>query len=164
MENIMRIFQITVSAIILSIASSSVSADYTVDKGNTRTQTPQDIVLTLGVDPVMNPEVACLALTMGQFLRSSSKKVNVTLFLRNDGVKLASEAELMSAGVPCITPWGPRTLRENLIEFIAGNPNNMVNCPICWGARFGEMAPDYGVLESTAIPPLFLGADKVIDF
>ena len=160
----MRAFQIIVSAVILSIAPLSVSADYTVDKGNIRTNTPQDIVLTLGEDPATNPEVACLALTMGQFLRSGSEKANVTLFIRNDGVKLASDTVLDSVGVPCITPWGPRTLKENLIAFIAGNPNNMVNCPLCWGARFGEVAPDYGVLESTAITPLFLGADKVIDF
>jgi hypothetical protein len=104
MENIMRAFLITVSAVILSIAPLSVSADYTVDKGNIRTNTPRDIVLTLGEDPETNPEVACLALTMGQSLRASSKKVNVTLFIRNDGVKLASDTVLDSVGVPCLTP------------------------------------------------------------
>ena len=159
----MRVIHVIVCSFIFAITSFNVNADYTVDKGNTRAKTPQDIVLTLGEDPMMNPEVACLALTLGQVLKSSSKKVNVTLFLRNDGVKLASDAAL-DVGVPCVTPWGPRTLRENLIAFIAENPNNMVNCPICWGARFGEVAPDYGVLDSNAIPPLFLGADKVIDF
>jgi hypothetical protein len=157
----MRAFHIIVSAVILSITSFSVSADYTVDKGNTRTKTPQDIVLTLGEDPVMNPEVACLALTLGQFLRSSSKKVNVTLF---DGVKLANEAELDSVSEACVTPAGAVSLKENLIAFIAGNPNNMVNCPICWGARFGMQEPDFGVNDTNAIPPLLLGADKIIDF
>lgn len=160
----MRTVQILVSAVILSIASLSVSADYTVDKGNIRTKTPQDIVLTLGEDPVMNPEVACLALTLGQFLRSSSKKVNVTLFLRNDGVKLADEATLDSVGEACMTPGGAVSLKENLMMFIAGNPDNMVNCPICWGARFGMQIPDYGINDTNAVPQLFLGADKIIDF
>ena len=160
----MRAIQTIASAVIFTIISLNASADCTVDKGNTRTKTPQDIVLTLGEDPVMNPEVACLALTLGQFLRSSSKKVNVTLFLRNDGVKLANEAELDSVSEACMTPAGVVSLKENLIAFIAGNPNNMVNCPICWGARFGMQEPDFGVNDANAIPPLLLGADKVIDF
>ena len=160
----MRVTQTIVCSIIFAITSFNINADYTVDKGNTRANTPQDIVLTLGEDPVLNPEVACLALTLGQFLRSSSKKVNVTLFLKNDGVKLANEATLDSVGEACMTPGGAVSLKENLIAFIAGNPNNMVNCPICWGARFGMLPPDYGILDSSAIPPLLLGADKVIDF
>ena len=160
----MKSFQTLVSAVIVSVVSLSVSADYTVDKGNTRTKTPQDIVVTLGEDPVMNPEVACLALTMGQFLRSSSKKVNVTLFLRNDGVKLADNATLESVSEACMTPGGAVSLKENLMAFIAGNDNNLVNCPICWGARFGSQPPDFGVNDTNAIPALFLGADKIIDF
>jgi hypothetical protein len=150
--------------IIFTVTSFSVSADYTVDKGPIRVKSPHDIVLTLSDDPAMNPEVACLALTMGQFLRSSSPKVNVTLFLKNDGVKLASDMTLDSVAEACMTPSGAVSLKENLIAFIAENPNNLVNCPICWGARFGMQEPDYGILDSNAIPPLLLGADKVIDF
>ena len=160
----MRVIQVIVSAIIFAVTSFNVSADYTVDKGPIRVKSPQDVVLILGEDPIMNPEVACLALTLGQFIRASSSKVNVTLFLRNDGVKLANEAELDSVSEACMTPAGAVSLKENLIAFIAGNPNNMVNCPICWGARFGMLAPDYGILDPNAIPPLLLGADKVIDF
>ena len=156
----MNVFQLITSIVALSLASFSVSADYTVDKGNIRAKTPQDIVLTLGEDPVMNPEVACLALTMGQFLRSSSKKINVTLFLRNDGVKLANEAELDSVSEACMTPGGAVSLKENLMGFLSGNPNNMVNCPMCWGARYGMQAPDYGIIDTSAFPPLFLGAGK----
>ena len=160
----MNALKVIIGIVTLSLASVSVSADYSLAKGNIRAKTPQDIVLTLGEDPVMNPEVACLALTMGQFLRSSSKKVNVTLFLRNDGVKLANEAELDSVNEACMTPGGAVTLKENLMGFLAGNPNNMVNCPICWGARYGMQEPDYGINDSSAVPPLFLGADKIIDF
>jgi hypothetical protein len=152
------------SSILIAITSFSASADYTLDKGPIRVTSPQDIVLTLGVDPTLNPEVACLALTMGQFLRSSSKKVNVTLFLRNDGVGLADAATVSSVTQPCQTPAGQVTLEQNLQAFIAGNDNNLVNCPICWGARFGMQPPAYGILDSGAIPMLLLSADKVIDF
>jgi hypothetical protein len=152
------------SSILIAITSFSASADYTLDKGSIRVTSPQDIVLTLGVDPTLNPEVACLALTMGQFLRSSSKKVNVTLFLRNDGVGLADAATVISVTQPCQTPAGQVTLEQNLQAFIAGNDNNLVNCPICWGARFGMQPPAYGILDSGAIPMLLLSADKVIDF
>lgn len=44
----MRVTHVIVSSIIFAIASFNVNADYTVDKGNTRTKTPQDIVITLG--------------------------------------------------------------------------------------------------------------------
>ena len=148
----------------LASASFTVSADYTVDKGNTRINSPQDIVLTLSTNPLEDPEVACLALTMGQFLRSSSKKVNVTLFLKNDGVALADGDTVSLVTDDCQTPDGPVSLQENLEGFLADNNNNLVNCPICWGARFGMQLPDYGVLDAAAIPPLLLGADKVIDF
>ena len=59
-------------------------------------------------------------------------------------------------------------LEENLIAFIYGNPNNLVNCPLCWGARehmgLVENPPGFGVLANEAVPPVLLGADKVIDF
>jgi hypothetical protein len=143
---------------------ASTNADFTIDKGAIRSEAPQDVVITLGQDPVMNPEVACLALTLGQFIRDSGSKVNVTLFLRNDGVSLADKATLGSVSEACTTPMGPVSLEENLKGFIAGNPNNMVNCPICWGKRFGTQEPDYGILKADAIPILFLSADKIIDF
>ncbi|TNF91423.1 MAG: hypothetical protein EP297_15960 [Gammaproteobacteria bacterium] len=160
----MKLVQAIVSTIILVITSFNVSADYTVDKGPIRVRSPQDIVLTLSEDPTMKPEVACLALTMGQFIRDSSPKVNVTLFLKNDGVGLADAATVSSVTDLCQTPYGARTLEENLRAFIMENDNNLVNCPICWGARFGMQTPDYGIREADAIPQLLLGADKVIDF
>jgi len=160
----MRAIQAVVSAIIFTVTAFNASADYTVEKGPIRVNSPQDIVLTLSQDPAMNPEVACLALTMGQFLRSSSKKVNVTLFLKNDGVGLADAATVSSVPDLCQTPAGLVSLEDNLKTFIAGNNNNLINCPICWGARFGMQVPDYGILDTNAIPPLLLGAEKVIDF
>jgi hypothetical protein len=149
----------------LALTSLTAIADYTVDMGRIRAKTAQDIVLTLSEDPTMKPEVACLVLTMGQFLRASSPKVNVTVFLKNDGVKLADSATIGTVPDMCqISPDEFKTLEENLEAFIDGNDNNLVNCPICWGARFGVQIPDYGILDSNAIPPLLLGADKVIDF
>jgi hypothetical protein len=160
----MRKIYVIVSAVIFAGTVINANADYTVDKGPIRVKSPQDIVLTLSEDPTMKPEVACLVLTMGQFLRASSPKVNVTIFLKNDGVGLADAATVSSVTDLCQTPQGAVTLEENLTAFIADNNNNLVNCPICWGARFGMQQPDYGILETTAIPPLLLGADKVIDF
>jgi hypothetical protein len=149
----------------LALTSLTAIADYTVDMGRIRAKTAQDIVLTLSEDPTMKPEVACLVLTMGQFLRASSPKVNVTVFLKNDGVKLADSATIGTVPDMCqISPDEFKTLEENLEAFIDGNDNNLVNCPICWGAHFGVQIPDYGILDSNAIPPLLLGADKVIDF
>jgi hypothetical protein len=163
-ENIMRASQAIASVSIIMLTSFNVCADYTVDKGPIHANSPQDIVLTLSQDPTMKPEVACLALTFGQFLRTSSKKVNVTLFLKNDGVGLADAATVSSVTEPCQTPQGAVTLEDNLKAFLAGNNNNMVNCPLCWGARFGVQAPAYGILDSSAITPLFLNAEKILDF
>jgi hypothetical protein len=160
----MRKFLAIFVGTILAITSVSTSADYTIDTGKIRAKMAQDIVLTLSEDPSMKPEVACLVLTMGQFLRSSSRKANVTVFLKNDGVKLADAATISLVPDLCQTPQGAVTLEENLNAFLEGNDNNLVNCPICWGARFGMQEPDYGILDSNAIPPLLLGADKVIDF
>jgi hypothetical protein len=173
---IMRAFYISVSAAILSIASFSVSADYTIDKGSIRLNRHQDVVITISKNPVQHVEEACLALTMGQILRQSGKKVNVTVFLRNDGVFLADRETIKDAREDCAVP-DPKnptmpkfiTLEENLTAFLDGNPNNLVNCPLCWGARvqmglIGNPMPDFGVLANEAVPPVLLGADKVIDF
>ena len=172
----MRAFYIIVSAVILSIASFSVSADYTVDKGSIRIKRHQDIVITISKNPVEHVEEVCLALTMGQILRQSGKKANVTVFLRNDGVFLADREFIADAREDCAVPdpndpTMPKliTLEENLTAFIDGNPNNLVNCPLCWGARvqmglIGNPIPDFGVLANEAVPPVLLGAYKVIDF
>ena len=172
----MRAFFISVSAVILSIASFGVSADYTVDKGPIRLNRHQDVVITISKNPVEHVEETCLALTMGQILRQSGKKVNVTVFLRNDGVFLADRESIQEAREDCAVPdpenpTMPKliTLEENLAAFIDGKPENLVNCPLCWGARvqmglIGNPIPDFGVLANEAVPPVLLGADKVIDF
>lgn len=132
-----------------------------------------------------NVEQACLALTLGQFLKAGNydpnTPANVTLFVRNDGVALANrEVVQVISGLQnkgkvskCQTTAGAFSLQENLEAFIAGDDKNLVNCPLCWCPRFapGVDFPTcigsydgYGVLDPNAIPPLFLGAEKVIDF
>jgi hypothetical protein len=64
----------------------------------------------------------------------------------------------------CTTPWGVLSLQENLEAFLAGNPNNMVVCPICWKERYGDQLPDYGILNNDAVGAVLLNAEKVIDF
>ena len=172
----MRALYILLTAVSLSIASFSVVADYTVDKGPIRLNGHQDVVITISKNPIQHVEETCLALTMGQILRQNGKKVNVTVFLRNDGVFLADRESVALVTEPCTVPdpnnpTMPKqiTLEENLTTFIDGNPDNLVNCPLCWGARvqmglISNPIPDFGVLANEAIPPLLLGADKVIDF
>jgi hypothetical protein len=128
-----------------------------------------------------NVEQACLALTLGQLLKTANTNANVTLFIRNDGVALANRevvqaiADLQDRGIvsKCQTTTGAYSLQENLEAFLADESRNLVNCPLCWCARFapGFDFPaclggydGYGVLDPTAIAPLFLGAEKVIDF
>lgn len=174
--NIMKVFYAILCSIIIAATTFNVNADYTVDKGSMRLKSHQDIVITISKNPAEHVEQACLALTMGQILRQSGPKVNVTLFLRNDGVFLADDDYVATVSESCAVPdpdnpTMPKliSLKENLMGFLAGNPNNMVNCPLCWGARvqggyISDPTPDYGVLKNEAVPPLLLGADKVIDF
>ena len=106
----MRMLLAIITGVLLAITSVTAIADYTVDIGKIRAKTAQDIVLTLSEDPTMKPEVACLVLTMGQFLRASSPKVNVTVFLKNDGVILADAATIGLVSDLCQTPQGAFTL------------------------------------------------------
>ena len=203
----MKTALISTMAALLCFGSVQANADYSVDRGAIQMDSPQDIVITFSQDlgelrakakvrhlDTASVEQACLALTLAQMLRNpamngDNDEVNVTLFLRNDGVKLA-DTELVDAisrlqergkAPGCIAPWYPYpiTLEQHLTDFLSGplgDTNDLVNCPICWCAYKGftdpnECRTDYyadppypGVLDPTAVPPLFLGADKVVDF
>jgi hypothetical protein len=172
----MKVTHAIAISIIFAVTSFGVNADYTLDKGTIRVKSPQDIVITISKNPATHVEETCLALTMAQILRQSGSKVNVTVFLRNDGVFLADEQSVTQVTEACAVPDPDNpgmakliSLQENLVAFVNDNPNNLVNCPLCWGARvqngyITDPVPDYGVLASEAVPPLLLGADKVIDF
>jgi hypothetical protein len=198
----------------IAALSFPVSADWTVDEGPITASTHQDIVVSISKTPAYphpngrykvntaNLEEVCLALTMGRMLQSS-ENVNVTIFVRNDGVYLVDEKMLdfiserqpsdtnppshLRSLPPCVMPDAggmPHyfTLKGHLDAFLKGNDNNLVNCPICAGARgfiddLGVPVSGYpyaGILPlptspewldiSSAIPSMLKGADKVIDF
>lgn len=204
----MNPLSIALMAFLLSFISFGASSDYLVDQGVIRTSDAQDVVITFSQNlgelhkngklrkhslQESSVEQACLALTLAQMLRNPSMNggnsdVNVSLFLRNDGVKLAdtalvnaiSDAQSNNRVPACVVPWYgyPITLAKQLADFLdsPGSNNDLVNCPICWCAYKGFTDPDAcgedyygepgypGVLDPAAIPALFLGAEKVIDF
>lgn len=196
----MKAITSVLTAMMICLASSGALADYNIDMGAIRDWRPQDVVITfsqdlgaLGSEPnEAAVEQACLALTLAQFLRNpfmngNNHYVNVTLFVRNDGVKLADRdlvaeisewqmenGEQVSQERGCVAKdlsGEPAFFRldvhlENFLDYV---PENFVNCPICWCAEIGGcnesyVYDGYGILDEMAIPPLFLGADKVIDF
>ena len=193
----MKSLQYTACALLCSLIAVAANADFTTDRGAIRDWRPQDVVITFGQDfgeqpPFENVEQACLALTLAQFLRDPEKNggnryVNVSIFVRNEGVKLADpdvvtavsdwqDSEEYPGQRKCKTPVGLYTLQQNLDGFLLGGSDlDLVNCPICWCAYKQFMDPeecannyvveDYpGTLQQEAIPMLLLGADKVIDF
>lgn len=163
----------------------SASADYSVDilsagddVGGNSASIPQDIVVTLKSNPMANIEEACLAVTFARML-SGQPGHNVTLFVTLDGVSLADRQDralhLMCAVPPAMDTDGvvdgALSLRDNLMSFLGSgidNYNNLVVCPICWGARYDE-GPDFGVLPGKTAPANAIGtmmgnAEKILDF
>jgi hypothetical protein len=149
---------------ILAMTSLSSNADWTSNAPPIQAGVSQDIVITLKLNPMSQPEAACLSVTLARSLRGGDPSANVTLFPTLDGVALGDSAVVSSRRFKCNTPWGEITLQENLDAFIDGNPNNMVICPLCWTERYGDQPPDYGVLDSSAVGALLLNAEKIIDF
>lgn len=139
-----------------------VSGDWTLNKGGLDVNSPQDVVVTLKVNPLTNPEQACLAVTLAKALQRGT--TNVTLFATLDGVALGDAKIVGNPKFRCtITPAGEElSLEENLSAFLAGNNNNMVICPICWVERYGSAMPDYGAYTSPV--PMLLRADKILDY
>jgi hypothetical protein len=148
-------------AIALAAAATTATvptvADWRVSTGN-------DVVVTLSENPASNAERACLAVTLARVLQTQT---NVTLFPTLDGVALADASVVRLKRFRCETPFGTISLKENLEAFLAGNPHNMVICPLCYTARYGDEAPGYGYLPppgDPAVVQMFLSAAKVIDF
>ena len=156
-----------------------VNADWEIDSdGGISEGDLQDIVITLKSNPMSNPEMACLAVTFARSLSNTElnpTNANVTLFVTLDGVSLADDSVVSSRRFKCDFPGQDGeileiSLKENLEEFIGGNDNNMVVCPLCWKSRYGEELPDYGVLpgaegvDPKAIGKMMLDADKILDF
>jgi len=155
-------YAITASAFaLLAMTSLSSNADWMSDAPPIQAGVPQDIVITLKLNPMSQPEAACLSVTLARSLKGGA---NVTLFPTLDGVALGDSKVVSSRRFKCNTPWGEISLQENLDAFLDGNPDNMVICPLCWTERYGDQQPDYGVLDSQAVGALLLNAEKIIDF
>ena len=152
----------------------SASAEWEVNYGGISAGDDQDIVITLKSNPMANIEEACLSVTFARMLSGNSAN-NVTLFVTLDGVSLADKQD-QAHKLMCTTPSsmsGEITLGDNLEAFLGnggGKKDNMVVCPLCWGARYPGKKPDYGVLPGqdgvpgNAIGTMMGNADKILDF
>jgi len=149
---------------VLTMTSLTSNADWTSNAPPIQAGVPQDIVISLKLNPMSQPEAACLSVTLARSLKGGDPSANVTLFPTLDGVALGDSSVVNSRRFKCNTPWGEISLQENLETFLNGNPNNMVICPLCWTERYGDQQPDYGVLNPPAVGALLLNAEKIIDF
>ena len=149
---------------VLMMTSLSSNADWTSNAPPIQAGVPQDVVISLKLNPMSDPEAACLSVTLARALKGGDPSANVTLFPTLDGVAMGDSKVVSSRRFKCTTPWGEISLQENLEEFLAGDPNNMVVCPICWKERYGDQSPDYGILNNDAVGAVLLNAEKVIDF
>jgi hypothetical protein len=147
---------------------------------------PQNIVIVVSENPRSNPERTCLAVTLAKTLARAKmpngelyRPQNVTIFATLDGAALGVERIIDKPRFKCVQGDGSEiSLQENLEQFLAydgeTNHNHLVLCPICYRERFGDRAPDYGVLPSPedlpytvspfAVIDVITNADKVIDF
>jgi hypothetical protein len=164
-----RYFGISLAASIIAL-QAPVHGDWLEDStGGISAGDPQDVVISLKVNPLNNAEAACLAVTLARALKSNNV-TNVTLFPTLDGVALGDGKIVRNPKFRCTTPFPepqPVSLKNNLERFLADNPNNMVVCPICWAERYGDEMPDYGFLPpdgSPAVGKMILDAEKVVDF
>lgn len=150
------------------ILGAAVNADWSADNLPPISMfEAQDIVITYKLNPRKETEAACLAITLARSLRgdfTGPNANNVTLFVTLEGVVLGREWVVNNIDERCLTPEGKISLKANLERFIADNPNNMINCPLCWGTRYPDSVPHYGVLDGNAIGAALLNAEKVIDF
>ena len=79
----------------------------------------QDVVISLKLNPMSNPEAACLSVTMARALKGGDPTANVTLFPTLDGVAMGDIKLISSRRFKFTTPWGELSLQENLESFIA---------------------------------------------
>jgi sulfur relay (sulfurtransferase) complex TusBCD TusD component (DsrE family) len=150
------------AALSVAVLPTVVSGDLRTNLGGLSNTDNQDVVVSLKVNPLTNPEQACLAVTLARALKRGT--TNVTLFATLDGVALGDAKIVGNPKFRCtVTPAGDElSLEENLSAFLADNPRNMVICPICWVERYGSAIPDYGAYTSPV--PMLLRADKILDY
>lgn len=153
------------------LVSADTGADWTLI-GPTNLEYDQNLVVVVAEDPISNPERTCLAVTLAKTLAFNPyRSHNVTIFATLDGTALGVASVVKSRRFKCAQADGTEiSLADNLEQFLAGNDNNLVLCPICYRERFGDAQPDYGVLPGDGSTPgiavidVLSNADKVIDF
>lgn len=152
-----------------TIVASQSQADWAVP-GPTNDD-PQNIVIIVSENPRSNPERTCLAVTLAKALAyNGPRSQNVTIFATLDGTALGIKSVVKSRRFKCAQSDGTEiSLKENLEQFLGGDDNNMVLCPICYEERYGDKEPAYGVLpgydvSGFAVIDVLSNADKVIDF
>ena len=150
---------------------------------------PQKIVISLQSDPLKNQEPACVALQLGMaMLMSRSPSTagdnddEVTIFATLDGVGIAN-AEVMASPQLMNAPskfcktvnqggvlQDPVPLPKVLENYLLAG-GKILACPLCWVIKFGDLAqsmedlyPSDGQVYIDSPVPLFLFADKVIDY
>ena len=153
------------------LVSQSVAADWSVPGPANADQ--QNIVIVVSENPNSNPERTCLAITLGKTLANNPyRPQNVTIFATLDGTALGVKRVVKRRRFRCAQSDGSEiSLQENLEQFLSVTDNDLVLCPICYGERYGDRLPDYGVLPGsqdgtpgTAVIDVLSNADKVIDF
>ena len=151
---------------------------------------PQSIVISLQSDPLKNQEPACVTLQLGMGILKSRARGQgdtgdddeVTIFATLDGVGIANE-KVMARPELSVAPakfcktvsqggalLDPVPLPEMLDRYLAAG-GKILACPLCWVIKFGDLAQsmvdliDYDDQVYIDSPvPLFLRADKVIDY
>lgn len=168
MRNLSNFLSATLLATV--IVAPQAGADWNVD-GPANTYDAQNIVIVVSENPRSNPERTCLAVTLGKALAyNGAREHNVTIFATLDGTALGRKSVVKSRRFKCVQSDGSEiSLKKNLEQFLAGNDNNMVLCPICYKERYGDKEPDYGVLPGLdvsgfAVIDVLSNADKIIDF
>ena len=148
---------------------------------------PQKIVISLQSDPLKVQEPACVALQLGTAMLKSRTPESgpddeVTIFATLDGVGIAN-AEVMASpqlmNAPskfCKTVNQSGELQDpvplpKVLENYLDAGGKILACPLCWVIKFGDLAqsmedlyPSDGQVYIDSPVPLFLEADKVIDY
>lgn len=142
------ILAITVAAVLVVMTDSAVQADWTIDSPPILEHSAQDIVITLKLHPMANPEAACLSVTFARGLKGGG--ASVTLLTTLDGVALGDGRVVSSPMFKCKLPSGLLvSLKESLEAFLASNPNNMLVCPPAGrkGIEIRSSTMDYSLLR-----------------
>ena len=162
---------LAVTAVTLSIVGST---SFALDQSSMDGM--EQVVISIGSDPLKDPEPACVALQIGRNLLMANVGVPVTpadrvsLFLTIDGVELVNpDNQINKRKKPklvCNTPAGENTasLAGLLEKFVNMEGSEVLICPLCSDSR-GITDPTQGKDASAEeIHNLFLFADKVIGF